>query len=268
MTRLVHLDLNGTLTDVDTSKSAQNSVELNRCATLAKYLEGEVINGQFIPTADVDDHESKQTISYKNYMINYLKLDKKEREVQTRKILDVFPSLKEKYQTLTKAAGNSFLLPSAKTLLLYLKELHDDGYSVVACIRTFGMDYKLLQASVTDLKIELVVIDPNKLSTISNFVQFLKDQSFSTTFRLYFIQDDYNRWKDGNYTGQSGKVFPLIDGAFNIFFDDNAEDDIINPRRENGEWVSPLDLSKWGKIVNVHTFDNVVNHDYFVQFLK
>lgn len=261
--RIVHLDLNNTLTEVDTSKSAQSSVELNRCATLAKYLQGEVINGEFVPCKSQD---SKQIISYKEYMTHSLKLDKKEREIQTRKIVETFPFLKEKYDTLAQAAGTNFLLPSAKRLLLYLKNLHNEGHPIVVCIRTFGTDYKLLQESLNELKMELVVIDPIKIATVSNFVKFLKEQSYSAIFRLYFIQDSYNKWKEGNFKGEAGKVFPLLEGARNVFFDDNVEDDIVNPRRENGDWVSPLRVSKWGKIVNVHTYDNVVNPDYFVKF--
>jgi len=183
-----------------------------------------------------------------------MKLDKKEREAHTRKIVELFPALAKEYKMLQNAAGDSFFLPSAKKVLLHLKQLHETR-PVVACIRTFGTDLPLLKRALEELKMELVVV--KQRLDVKSFFAFLHDQSFETTFRVYFVQDDYQEWKRGNCQAESGKLFPLTKG-FNIFFDDNET--IINPRNEKGEFVSSQHA------ILVDTCAAVLDKDYFVKF--
>src|SRR5579872_2939057 len=88
-----HFDLNGTLCPGDSTKSDEgyaDSVELNLCATLAKYTKGKVMDGKF--------HLAEGSMTYKEFLIQDCKGDKKTREVRTRKILEEFPQLKFQYQ--------------------------------------------------------------------------------------------------------------------------------------------------------------------------
>lgn len=95
------LDLHGTLC---VGGSAKDSVEINVCATLAKYLFGRVAEGEFIVS------EEKEKLSYKEYMIRELKLDKGTHQEKTQKIVETFPHLYKQYTELMKIGTASFLL--------------------------------------------------------------------------------------------------------------------------------------------------------------
>ena len=129
----IHADLNLTFCGGD----SQDSVELNICATLAKYLLGYVDNrGIFLPNKNefnlsefliksLDAFFNKEKlVTYKHYLSYTCKLDKKEGEVKTRQIVQTFPFLKEEYDLLKNKIQNSFLLSSAKKLILKLKKYH------------------------------------------------------------------------------------------------------------------------------------------------
>lgn len=257
------IDLNRTLCAGDSTKSSQgydDSVTLNLCATLAMFLFGDDIDNVFVPSK-----EGK--LSYKQFMTERLKLEKKEREAKTRQIIQDFPFLRETYEKMVKVVGSDFLLPSAKKLLLHLKRLHEESRPVVACIRTFGTDCKLLKKSLNELGIELVVVHVDKIQKVKDFIQFIQDEASCTTFRAYFIQDNYTRWKEGGFTSMTGKVFPLVENAYNIFLDDNADENIVDPRTPEGVHVPPHSLSKsQGTIVQVNPYENIVNEDYFLQW--
>lgn len=256
----IHLDLSAAVCAGDSKKSDsgyEDAVELNLYVTLSRYLKG------FVESEKTFKPDAQGNRCYKDYLTNECKLNKKEREEATRKILQSFDpdtnrELENKFKQMKEKTSNSFLLPSAKKLLVHLKKLHEEepGRAVV-CLHTFEENCGLLEIALKELKMELLVVKLVGASDLNDFAYYLNEIRRKPIFRILLVKEDFKvlPWK----------LFPLMPDGHNIFFHDTVDGDIVDPQKLESDYS----YSKFqGNTIFVNMFTNVVDEDYLLAYFS
>lgn len=252
---IIHLDVNETIckfdsTIADDNLSIKDKQKITALITIAKYLKGNEVNNKFVP-----DEDGK--ITYKEYLI--AKYDKKSRRKITQNILEDFHGNKQvkiMYESIMSKLGNNILLPSAIKLF---NKLIKENKKFIVLFRTFGTDFHLVEKELGHLYPD-VKVQHESPSKCKDYYDIIESIISSNKSAFVYIKDNYDLWHKNGWKKEYGKLFPLIKNSW--FFDDN--DDIINPRTKDNEYISYDQLPPGCHIDYVHTYDNVIDENYFI----
>lgn len=209
-----------------------------------------------------------------------------ESEIKDSKILEQYQTDKAKILKILNSS-DLMIFPSFYKLLNWLEENFKDKF--VIYLRTFGKDLPEVISKIeskSNLKFSGQATFNGK--NLSANTKNLSIYEFFAQNNLHLaIQDDYQYWKQENFSSTSGKPFPLIfnnlvlnnsnstnkcnsncsENILSFFFDDNASDPyrpIICPITADN---SPCELSKLlddGYLVAVNPLEAILDEDYFV----
>ena len=280
MKLILHVDVNKTIIAED----AANSKNLDKVLieSLAKQYKG------------IWNSSLTQEITYVQYVKEYLfPGDKSDRALRRKRgaavhsFLDVlksmndprYPIILERFRNARKKVGlqKGRIFNSFYKLINYLER---EGITYTIVLRTFGTDLGEIshelaaQANLvfdwegyfvegtlylkSDQKKQEVVLE-----TFEEIYAFFKSQNHIQ------IKDDFKYWNDHHEQAQYGKLFPINEANSSIktlFFDDNATENIINPRNiTSGCFMEPEQLIKSGDICSVDTLQAIENDDYFIK---
>jgi hypothetical protein len=169
-----------------------------------------------------------------------------------------------------KAQQPRGVFTSFSNLIKYLKERN---YSFSIVLRTFGKDLDWVSQELSQDGLNFIygsfskgVLNLNN-KVISNPAEMIA--AFEPG-KNYAIQDNYDWWKQHNFTDKGGKPFPVDvcdKHVLSIFFDDNANEPgnkkILNIMPV-GEETNLNELIAMGRIVHVDTRKAILDKNYFI----
>ncbi len=278
---ILHMDVNKTIIAEDLANG--KSIDDILIESLAKYYKG------------TWDPSLKQKITYVQYVKDYLfpgeKSNKKIRKLRNEAIhsfLDVLKEIKDPRYPMILKRFNKLLekiqmqkgkiFASFYKLISYL-EKEKIPYAII--LRTFGTDLAIIAhelASTINLtfdwnghfrtqKLYLKSTHTQEeiiLETAEDIFTFFKERNHVR------IKDDFKTWNDNREQAEYGKLFPIPRNRKikTIFFDDNAEENIINARDSiSGSFLDPNKLINEGIICSVDTLQVIEDDDYFIKQL-
>ncbi len=232
MTKLIlHFDINGTITPVDTTEPGNNIENANM--VIAKSVFGKVINNKWILNENY--YDEKESMSY----YNYLRLNDK--------------NYKQKSYTITNEGEPGeqlvhlipLLLKSMETFLFssFLNVLNVFPNARII-FRTFGLDADevieyLINKHPTNFKTIIKggfsYSDNNIVLTLDNGLYFkgmdnVNEYFYKThNYHHLALKESYDYWNKNNRNKLNGKQLLGNIGMTQIFFDDNDCVNVIDP---------------------------------------
>ena len=277
---ILHIDVNKTIIAEDTTHS--KTLDAVLVESLAKHYKG------------IWDASLGHEITYVQYVENYLfPGDKSNKELRKKRgeavssffeflknskdprysmILEHFMHAREKVQS---QGGKVFA--SFYKLISYLEK---KGIPYVLLLRTFGNDLPVVAHEIATTinltfewdghfiegKLHLRSAEMQELIILETVQEIF---GFFTSHSHVKIRDSFKTWNDNREQPEYGKLFPINTGGTGVktvFFDDHAEDDIINPRDcMSGAFLDPGELMKKGIICPVDTIQAIEDDDYFIK---
>lgn len=256
-TKFIEIDANGTAirfdsSHFDSSVTDEQKVHHYDNLTMAKYLKGDILRQDdkeiFVPNPT-------GSITYKTFL--EMGFVKEERHEICQNILKDFPDcpeLKTMNEQLKKHKG--VLYPAFVYLIEQLLEMKQ---SFVIMFRTFGSDSDKLRKELSALFPKIKLGEKTIKMTLAELFAFKKENQNKFCQEILFVQDDHSRWKKGGEKAEFGKDFAVFPNSY--FFDDN--EDIVNSRHEQNEYVHPKDLPPNCKVVLVNNLLSVSYQKYF-----
>ena len=279
---ILHVDINKTIIAEDAGNSKTLDDVLIEC--LAKTCEG------------CWDSSLNKKMTYVQYVKDYLfPGDKSNREIRRQRnkaihaFFDVlkqmsdvrYPMILERFEKLKKRVRSQkgTIFTSFFKLIKYLEQ-NGIEYSII--LRSFGQDLSSIVQELgqnTGLAFEWdgcfqgqkLCLKSNKtgeaveLNTTQEIFDFFK------THEHIRIRDDFKWWNDHHEHAQFGKLF-LVDDLQSkvktVFFDDNADEHIINPRdATTGSTLNIDELINKGIVCIADTLQAIENESYFIDHL-
>lgn len=276
---ILHIDINKTIIADDTSNG--KSLDLVLIESLAKHYKG------------MWDPSLRRELTYVDYVKDHLLPgDKSNRDLRARRnkaihaFLDVLKSMRDpRYPMILERfekaqakvhSQKGRIFNSFYNLINYL-EKKNTNYTIV--LRTFGPDggaiAQELAANIHLLfdwegrffgeKLYLKSTQKDQTIVLETMEEIF---SFFKSHRHIQIRDDFKYWNDHHEQAEYGKPFPVDTRELNVktlFFDDNAQEKIINPRDiVTGGFLDPVRLIEKGSICPVDTLQAIENDDYFI----
>ncbi len=279
---ILHLDVNKTIIAEDLTNN--KTLDHVLIESLAKQYKG------------IWDATLTEELSYVDYIKKYLVPgDKSNREIRTKRnkaVLTFFDIvsyrndpryfvIRERFEKIREKIRSQpgKIFPSLYKLITYLEE-KKISYSII--LRTFGNDLNAISDELATAlhftfewegyfdqgKLHLTSIKTKKsirLDTIYDIFTFFKRHGHIK------IKDNFKMWNDNHEQAEHGKLFPLnpIEAEIKtIFFDDNADENIINARDSiSGSFIDPKKLIDQGIICLVDTLQAIEDDDYFIKHL-
>jgi hypothetical protein len=259
MTRLVlHFDINGTITPVDTTEPG-NKVE-NSNMVISKSVYGKFLDGKWTLNVPEQLYDTTNSITY----YDYLKLVGKD----YKKISFSFTEEGNPGETL------AFMVPElveSMDIFLFKSFLKacDKYPGALIVFRTFGLDAdeviefmrtneKTKESFATMIQGTFTYPEGNPLITIEKCEQILGMETFNelllkTPNHLAF-KESYKFWNDHKRNKINGKQLLGHEKMTQIFFDDNDCVNILDPTNCH--------------FMKVNTLRALQNEDYFVDFIR
>ncbi len=280
---ILHVDVNKTIIAEDAGNSKTLDDVLIEC--LAKTCEG------------CWDSSLTNNMTYVQYVKDYLfPGDKSNREIRRQRntaihaffdvlkkiddprycaILERFEKLKQRVRSQKGTIFSSFF-----RLIEYL-ESNGIEYSII--LRSFGTDLSSIAQELAQ-NINLTFEWEGYFKEEKLFLKSYKTgeqitldttQEIFTFFEKHGhmrIRDDFKWWNDHHECAEYGKLFPINcaqSKVKTVFFDDNADEHILNPRdATTGCSLSSKELLNKGIICLVDTLQAIESEGYFIDYLR
>lgn len=280
---IVHMDVNKTIIAQDLGNNKQLDDVLIEC--IAKEC-----TGRWSPVLSAD-------MTYVQYVKDYLapgeKSDRQVRSKRNELIHAFFDFLKEIGDDRRDALQNKraqlkrkieaqpgIIFQSFFNLIIYLENANIN-YSII--LRSFGQELGTVTQEMVDragIRFEWkgrFIAGALHLTSHTTGERIVLNSlqemyAFFKTHKNIYIRDDFKLWNDNHEQAEFGKLFPvdLADTAVKtIFFDDNADESIINPRAvSSGEFMCSNDLGGSAAVYLVDTLQAIENDHYFIECLS
>lgn len=226
MKLVLHFDINGTITPVDTTEPGNK--EENANMVIAKSVFGKVING--IWTLNENMYDETDSLTYYDYLKSIDQHYKKRSFTFTK---DVCPNLAYMVPILVESM-DTFLFESFMNVLKEYPDAH-------IVFRTFGLDADEVIQYLRDNKVFTNIIkgdilwqhEERPLVILENGQQIAGMYKFGqyilNTDTPLAIKESYDYWHLNKRSKKCGKQLLGHDDMLQIFFDDNDCVNIVNP---------------------------------------
>lgn len=256
MTRLVlHFDINGTITPVDTTEPGNNIENANM--VIAKSVFGKVINDKWILNEDLYDETNSMT--YYDYLKSIDMQHYKKRSFTFTNVGKPGERLHYMISILQKSM-HEFLFDS------FLK-VFDKYPDALIVFRTFGLDADevieyLRTNNKTSHKFKSIIkgqfsYDDDVVLTLENDEIVVGMDNINNLIKKspshLALKENYNYWNNNNRNKINGKQLLGDNEMVQIFFDDNDCVNIID--------------SKNCHFIKINTLHALLDNNYFVEYV-
>lgn len=275
---IIHMDVNKTIIAQDIGNNKGLDDVLIEC--IAKNCVGkwstavpEMTYVQYVKEYLVPGEKSNREVRKKRNDLIHAFFDflKIREDVRYTKLKEQCDQLKNKILHQQGVIFQSFF-----NMITYLEQCKRN---YVIILRSFGQDLKAVTEEITQ-KTGILFEWEGKFVGTSLFIhshitdeQYVLNDivsiaAFFKTHKHIYIRDDFAYWNTHYEQAEYGKLFPIDETVQSIFFDDNADESIINARLVPANtFVQTEKIGKSTAICVVDTLQAIENDSYFIDCL-